>query len=250
VDRKQRPPPEHDPVDLVPDLGSARPADQQAVVGALARAATLGDYFVVSTELTGSGWRPAAAAYQDGMRDLVGFTARQLRVSETRVAVSIAQLGYAARLWSPSLACALCHGIVPELRGLQIGAELPVRLGLLRPDGWHVAEPIPMAELLYRTVIVGHLEPLAAALDSRIASGLLRGNAASALAGALGVIVRANPSLAESARDLAELLLRTGQLRGTGQFTGPGLDFRRHSCCLYYRVPGGGLCGDCSLGAS
>jgi iron complex transport system ATP-binding protein len=23
--------------------------------------------------------------------------------------------------------------------------------------------------------------------------------------------------------------------------------YRRTSCCLYYRVPGGGLCGDCVL---
>lgn len=238
------------------DMGAARPADRRSVVAALAQVATLGDYFAVSTESGGTGWRPAAQVYQDGMLDLVGFTARQLRVSENRVAVSIAQLGYAARLWSPSLACALCHGIVPELSGLQIGAELPIRLRLPRPRGWHATEPVPMAELLYRTVIVGQLEPLAAGLDSRIASGpriasgLLWGNAASALAGALGVLVRANPGLAEAARDTAELLLCTGRLRGTGQFTGAGLDFRRRSCCLYYRVPGGGLCGDCSLGAS
>ncbi|TDC76951.1 ferric iron reductase, partial [Actinomadura sp. 7K507] len=23
--------------------------------------------------------------------------------------------------------------------------------------------------------------------------------------------------------------------------------FVRHNCCLYYRVPGGGMCGDCGL---
>jgi ferric iron reductase protein FhuF len=23
------------------------------------------------------------------------------------------------------------------------------------------------------------------------------------------------------------------------------MTFRRQSCCLYYRLPGGGLCGDC-----
>jgi|GEM_PF-1837329 hypothetical protein len=42
-------------------------------------------------------------------------------------------------------------------------------------------------------------------------------------------------------------LLGTGRLRGTGQLTGTGLAFRRRSCCLYYRLPGGGLCGDCCL---
>jgi ferric iron reductase protein FhuF len=25
-------------------------------------------------------------------------------------------------------------------------------------------------------------------------------------------------------------------------------EFRRNSCCLYYRLPEGGLCGDCVLG--
>ena len=29
--------------------------------------------------------------------------------------------------------------------------------------------------------------------------------------------------------------------------TGDGLSFRRRSCCLYYRLPGGALCGDCGL---
>ncbi|MGB3523980.1 MAG: (2Fe-2S)-binding protein, partial [Mycobacterium sp.] len=26
-----------------------------------------------------------------------------------------------------------------------------------------------------------------------------------------------------------------------------GTDYRRASCCLFYRTPGGGLCGDCAL---
>jgi len=44
-------------------------------------------------------------------------------------------------------------------------------------------------------------------------------------------------------------------LRGTGEFVrsgpgGPRLQFVRHSCCLPYRVPGAGTCGDCVLTAS
>ncbi|MFD2121439.1 (2Fe-2S)-binding protein [Streptomyces cirratus] len=38
--------------------------------------------------------------------------------------------------------------------------------------------------------------------------------------------------------------------RRTGTFIhedGLGVAFTRRSCCLYYRVPGGGLCGDCVL---
>ncbi|WP_203881128.1 (2Fe-2S)-binding protein [Planotetraspora kaengkrachanensis] len=42
-------------------------------------------------------------------------------------------------------------------------------------------------------------------------------------------------------------LLDTGDLRDTGVVMGPDLQFRRRSCCLYYRVPGARRCGDCSL---
>ena len=37
-------------------------------------------------------------------------------------------------------------------------------------------------------------------------------------------------------------------LSDTGTLGPDGEGFRRRSCCLYYRVPGGGLCGDCVLG--
>lgn len=227
--------------------GSVRPAELRSLVTALADAAVLGDFFTISCGGAGAAWRPAGEAYRHGLRDLIGQTARRLGVSQDRVAGSITQLGYAARLWSPALACALGQGIVPDLQGLQIGAELPVRLRLPRPRGWHVNGSGVLAGLLYQTVVEEHLEPLAAGLDVTIASGLLWGNAASAMAGALGVIVGASPCLAKPARALADLLLTTRRLRGTGHFTGPGLDFRRRSCCLYYRVPGGGMCGDCSL---
>ncbi|MZE70246.1 (2Fe-2S)-binding protein, partial [Streptomyces sp. SID5789] len=38
-------------------------------------------------------------------------------------------------------------------------------------------------------------------------------------------------------------LLAHPLLTGTGTLTGTA--FRRRSCCLYYRVPGAGVCGDC-----
>ena len=81
----------------------------------------------------------------------------------------------------------------------------------------------------------------------KVARGLLHGNAAAAMASALRVLACARPGLGRPARALAERLLGTGLLRGTGELTGPGLDFVRRSCCLFYRVPGGGLCSDCPL---
>jgi hypothetical protein len=224
-----------------------RPAGARLVAEALADAVTLGEYFRIATGPDDGPWRPAALAWPDGPPDLAGHTASELGIDRDRVAISIAQLGYAARLWSASLACALRHGVVPDLRGLRIHTELPVRLRLPAPSGWQAAEPVALAELLYRTVVEEQLEPVAASLEAKVAGGLLRGNAASAMIGALGVIVSASPELAGSARNLASALLGTGWLHGAGRLTGYGLDFLRRSCCLYYRVRPGALCGDCPL---
>jgi hypothetical protein len=104
--------------------------------------------------------------------------------------------------------------------------------------------PAALAELI-GSVVAAPLAELARALPVQLARGLLRGNSASAMAGALGELARARPELAESAAALAAALLRTPGLAGAGRLTGPGLAFRRSSCCLYYRVPGSSMCGDC-----
>jgi ferric iron reductase protein FhuF len=44
---------------------------------------------------------------------------------------------------------------------------------------------------------------------------------------------------------MTDALLDTGMLAGSGVITGPHLDFRRRSCCLFYRVPGRNVCSDC-----
>ncbi|MGG7569367.1 (2Fe-2S)-binding protein [Streptomyces sirii] len=46
---------------------------------------------------------------------------------------------------------------------------------------------------------------------------------------------------------LAASLLTTPQLRDSGTLDPTVPAFSRRSCCLYYRAPGGGLCGDCVL---
>ena len=147
----------------------------------------------------------------------------------------------------------LLAGIVPDLADLQVRTEepaSPLDLALPGPTGWRAADPAALAELSYRVVVAGHLEPLALPLGGEVAEGLLWGNAASAMAGALGVLVRARPGLRDRATALAAALLAHGRLADTGQLgvTGEGLGFRRRSCCLYYRLPGGALCGDCGPG--
>jgi hypothetical protein len=166
------------------------------------------------------------------------------------VAAATVHLGYAARLWSPVLHCALRHAIVPDLAGLRAGTTPSLRLNLGQPRGWRAADPAGQAALAYRTVVRGHLEPLRAGLPVKVAAGLLHGNAAAAMTAALRLITAAHPELGPQARLLARTLLATGVLRGTGELTGPGLEFLRRSCCLFYRVPGGGTCADCPLPGS
>ncbi|MCX4885442.1 (2Fe-2S)-binding protein [Streptomyces sp. NBC_00847] len=175
--------------------------------------------------------------------------AHSLRAPEMRIAVSVAQQGLAARLWSVTLACAVLYGSVPDLDpGLlhwdpDAGAPGDLWLAEVRPLP---ADAATVADV----VLKGHLEPLAAALRARhrVAPGLLRGNAASALAGAARQLdhwaaAHGHPRAAAHTRSLAAGLLAHPLLSGTGTLT--GTSFRRRSCCLYYRVPGGGLCGDC-----
>ena len=222
------------------------------VTSALAAAATIGPFFALGTDAAGPGWRPATRFYRAGPDCFLARAAGRLAAAEPRVAASIAQQDYAARLWSPVLGCGLLQATVPDLTGLLIHNEVaatPPVLAVPQPRGWRIGDLATLAALAYQVVAAAHLEPLAGALSSHVAGGLLWGNTASAMVGALEVLVRARPGLREPATELAATLLATGRLAGTGQLgvTGAGLGFRRRSCCLYYRLPGGGLCGDCGL---
>jgi hypothetical protein len=240
-------------VDLDPDLAALRP---------------LGGFFVLRTVRSSAGGPGTARidklptlakAYKritsDGCRDAltlrVESVLERLHTPESRVAASIAQQALAARLWSVALGCAVRYGRLPDLDP-----------GLLRwdttapaPDDLWLAEVRPLPggagpATLADAVVHGHLEPLGEALRTRygVAAGLLWGNAGSALAGAARELdrwARANgrTDVAHRTRTLTAALFTHPLLSATGTRT--GLAFRRRSCCLYYRVPGGGVCGDC-----
>lgn len=228
-------------VDLDPDLVALRP---------------LGAFFVLRTIGGTPGTaRPAlptlAQVYEHRASEVYGNTltfrvrkvAGALRAPELRIAASIAQQGLAARLWSVALGCAALYGRIPDLSPRRLrwdpDASAPDDLWL------DAVEPLPGdAGTLADVVLHGHLEPLTAALHAeyRLATGLMWGNAASALAGAARQLGH-RPDLSDRARDLASELLAHPLLAGTGTLTGTA--FRRRSCCLYYRLPEGGVCGDC-----
>lgn len=174
---------------------------------------------------------------------------RRLGAPEERVAVSVAQLGLAARLWSVTLGSAALYGAVPDLDPALLSWDAD---GTSPDDLWLTeVRPLPGDPGTIRDVVQhGHLAPLSAALRARyrISAGLLWGNAGSALAGAArelhGWAARTGRAdVGERALDLAAALFDHPALRVTGTLDGTA--FRRRSCCLYYRCPGGGVCGDC-----
>ncbi|MFJ7239953.1 (2Fe-2S)-binding protein [Streptomyces olivaceus] len=192
---------------------------------------------------------PAPDVHPDPLGFRVRKVATALGTTENRVAASVAHQGLAARLWSVALACAVLYGHIPDLDPGRLhwdpDATAPDDLWLTEVH----ARPSD-AGTLADAVLTTHLTPLTDAVHARwgVADGLLRGNAASALVGAgreLGRWARRHgrTGTADRARSLTAALLAHPLLAGTGTLT--GTSFRRRSCCLYYRVPGGGVCGDC-----
>ncbi|GAA0658796.1 (2Fe-2S)-binding protein [Streptomyces malaysiensis subsp. malaysiensis] len=186
----------------------------------------------------------------------VEAVAASLRTDEPRVAASLVFQGLAARVWSLALGPAALSGRVPHLR--------PDRLwwnpGRVAPDDlWWPGVPPIMGEPGGLAGQVGtaafvHLMPLHHAVRRayRVSGRLLWGNAASALAGSLLVLhdwcrERGLAEVADRAVELTRAQLVHPPLRDAGALTTEPLGYRRRTCCLYYRVPGGGLCGDCVL---
>ena len=175
---------------------------------------------------------------------------------EWRVAASLFQQGMATRLLSPVLAAALCHGVLLDAAEFRWDPRRDGPLVLRTPQ--ETAATVTggiarVADLVEETVVLGVLRAVERVLSGpgRVAPGLLRGNTASALAGAVRSLGADRPERRPQAEALAGDLLARPSLAGTGGYTGvdgtgAGV-FRRTTCCLYYRLPGGGFCGDCAL---
>ncbi|KUI41256.1 iron reductase [Mycobacterium sp. IS-1590] len=211
--------------------------------GHLAEIARFGGFFAIAHGPAEPGWRAVTDHYADGYQDLIEATAARYRTSDLRISASAVQLSHASRLWSPVLACALAHGVVPDLTGLQRAPDSPA-LRLPVPEGDRLNGD--RSAMLYRIVVEDHLERMADGLRVKVAPGLLYGNIASALVAATRALYSVRPPLRDSATVLARSLLATGKLAGTGTVK-HNLAFRRRSCCLYYRVSDGSKCGDCAL---
>jgi FhuF 2Fe-2S C-terminal domain len=218
---------------------------QMNISAALSEISSYGEFFTITVGGTDTGWQPVRRFYDNGCAELINATVARFDTADLRIGASMVQFSHASRLWSPVLACALGHGVVPDLTHLE-RADDAARLRLPDPTGEPVDRDDPPPDLLYRIVVQQHLEPLAAGLRVKMASGLLFGNAASALVGASRALQSARPDLCKPATRLTESLLATGKLANAGMI-GPNLVFRRRSCCLYYRAPTGSKCSDCAL---
>ncbi|MEU6351836.1 (2Fe-2S)-binding protein [Streptomyces sp. NPDC047072] len=217
-------------VDLDPALAALRP---------------LGAFFALRTTGAPDPAPPTLArTYENQASDVYGhsitFRIRKvgeaLHAPEPRIAASIAHQALAARLWSVALGCAVHYGRIPDLDPRLLDWDPD---GSAPDDLWLSAvRPLPGdAATIAAVVLQGHLEPLAALLHDhhRVATGLLWGNAASALTGAVRQLG------GDRARALGAELLAHPLLAGALD----PVTLRRRSCCLYYRLPGSGVCGDC-----
>ncbi|MYQ79886.1 MULTISPECIES: (2Fe-2S)-binding protein [unclassified Streptomyces] len=224
--------------------GAAGDVAVDEVVEALRDVARLGGFFALDAA--------SGPAHGEARLTVEGFAARARTVNErygtaeARIGVSIAHLGLAARLWSPVLACALVHSIVPVMTTVEWGGDgSALRLAGLRgsraPGGASSLADAVAAQA------DGVLQRLETHLPVKMAPRLLAGNSASALVGSAAQLLRCRPGLRAPITELTQGLLEAGRLRGTGRITGPELTFRRRSCCLYYRAPNGSKCGDCCL---
>ncbi|WP_433506802.1 (2Fe-2S)-binding protein [Pseudonocardia halophobica] len=231
----------------------------------LADVARAGPFFSVSTDPAESAdptWRPLRelATEPGALGERIAHVRRVLSEQagcavEERVAASVALQGLAARLVSAPLAAVALHGVLPDLGRdalhwrVSLTGPWPLWTDADRPARDPGELPALMAEEI--------AEPLVGAVRALVpvSPRVLWGNVASSVAGAKRVLGTERPEAAIRAAELAAAVLDHPLLAGTGERRPPaapdrGWTFRRRSCCLYYRLPGGGTCGDCVLARS
>lgn len=197
---------------------------------------------------------PALPRRFDAVREALGRAGGvPAQEVDARLAVSAVQVGLVSRLWSVALGAACLHHWVPDLRARFLlcgtGARNPVPLASTEPGrGCLVTTPDEAATAIAGLVLRGSVTDVTRACASVGATSqqVLLSNAASALVGAAGVLARSRPEVAAQADAIAREVLADQDLAPGGGYGDDG-SFRRRGCCLYYRLPGHGLCPDCVL---
>jgi hypothetical protein len=226
----------------------------------LRQVAEIGPFFALTLDPPG----PGRIAFADfvGDHDSVAAAVTQARTQlaaaagvdesavEPRAAASVWHLGVVARVVSPALGAAALAGWCPRLDRVQwesgpAPSALAVRTDEL--DGTAVAGSAAAAAALEASVIDSILAPLTrtVATVGSVSDHVLWGNVWSAFAGAAVMIARARPASGGDALAIVRALVEAGDRPMPGRYLSGR--YRRDTCCLYYRLPRAGLCGDCVL---
>lgn len=244
------------PVGSVRTGNDGRVTDTVSLRAALDDIAAIGPFFVATAnpaEAVDDSWRPLRELYADPepLAGRIDQVAGALGTENRRIAASIAYQGLAARLVSPLIASAALYGLVPRWSA----DSLHWRRAVVGPWPLWESDAAParpaeerLASAVAEALVVPHLLALETAVRAQasVSARTLRGNATSAVVAAGRLVARSRPGAARRAESVVRGLLDAEPLSGTGDLS-TGWAFRRRSCCLYYRVPGGGTCGDCVL---
>lgn len=206
---------------------------------------------------------------------LAGSTGLPVADVHPQVAASATQVGLASRLWSVALATSVGHGWLPDLSSANLVASPvhrgPVPLGVADSRAGYAVPTLDDAVTrIDGTLVRGSLAELdqACAAVGRTPVRVLVSNSASALVGGARVLARQRPGNAPAVWELTGALLSRTDLAqggravdpatlpdGVGGAMGAGVPgatvadeaFLRSGCCVFYRLPGHGLCPDCVL---
>ncbi|WP_436536456.1 (2Fe-2S)-binding protein [Actinoplanes sp. HUAS TT8] len=236
---------------------------------ALRVASRLGPYFAWEPWDGAPGWRPlsdlldervATERVEVARATLVRMSGLDREAIGERAVASITFLGLASRLLSPLLAAAAEGGAlpVPSIDRLWWrpvpGGPIPIAYADLAAQPGTDRPIHAIAETLTASATIGLVQPILDVFRTRFALSpqVLWGNVASALGGAAGMIADQRPEHAARAAWIVEAMLQRPPLRATADLIRPDESRERwflvrRNCCLYYRIPGGGTCGDCVL---
>lgn len=227
----------------------------------------MGPYFAWEAWSAGLGWRPFTDLLKPSVLVSRVAVARSTLVSAfglaeddvpVRVVASVYFMGVASRLLSPPLGAAIAGGALPLPTRANLwwrpvpSGPMPIAYGVLRAES--SLPPSELAEALVAGPLTETVTPLLELFRSefRLSPKVLWGNVASALAGAAGVLSDTMPRHDALAGAVLDHVLTLPPLAGTGTVVRPSPSLPRRflvraNCCLYYRIPGGGTCGDCVL---
>ena len=231
----------------------------------LRQVAEIGPFFALALDPPDPGWiafadfvadhDAVAAAIAQARARLAAAAAVDESAVESRAAASVWHLGIVARVVSPALAAAALAGWCPRLDRVQCRqvqsesdpapSSLAIRTDEL--DGTPVAGAAAGVAALEASVMDSVLAPLTrtVATVGSVSDHVLWGNVWSAFAGAAVMIASARPASGDDAPAIVRALVEAGDRPVPGRYLSGR--YRRDTCCLYYRLPRGGLCGDCVL---